>query len=267
MNHHFVNSSSSTLQLISALIVLIPVAIILIKQKGGNKYFLALAAANLMFFVSSSLLNNFISLPEKTASIISTFSNVLQAPLTLIFLLQFTESKKMTKAIQNSLALILGVSTIAIGFESYDTQSTLNLMALGIIPVFIFSSILFIQYVKASVYQQKGTNKAFMLSAFVFAYGSYMILLLLNMISPAKHAGDLHALFGVITIISTTFVSLSIAMFDVNKREEILLVPKIQQSPVSAFAQWDDFSLVSTPEVAKNSVTNISKYYPSYQKN
>jgi hypothetical protein len=44
------------------------------------------------------------------------------------------------------------------------------------------------------------------------------------------------------------------------------LVPKKQQSPVSAFAQWDDFSLVSTPEVAKNSVTNISKYYPSYQK-
>ena len=172
----------------------------------------------------------------------------------------------MTRAIKNSLAIILGVSTIAIGFESYETQSTLNLMALGILPVFIFSSILFIQYVKTSVYQQKGINKAFMLSAFVFAYGSYMMLLLLNMISPSKHAGDLHALFGVITIISTTFVSLSIAMFDVNKKEEIVLVETKQQSPVSAFAQWDDFSLVSTPEVAKNSVTNISKYYTRYRK-
>lgn len=243
MNHPFVNSSNSTLQLISALIVLIPVAIILIKQKGRNRYFLALAAANLMFFVSSSLLNNFISLPEKTASIISTLSNVLQAPLTLIFLLQFTDSKKMTRSIKNSLAIILGVSTIAIGFESYDTQSTLNLMALGIIPVFIFSSMLFIQFVKTSVYQQKGTNKAFMLSAIVFAYGSYMMLLLLNMISPAKHAGDLHSLFGVITIISTTFVSLSIAMFDINKREEIASIVTKQQTQVSALAQWDDFSL------------------------
>lgn len=266
MNESLVNSSNSTLQIISALIVLIPVAIILIKQKAGNKYFLALAAANLMFFVSTSLLNNFISLPEKTTSIISTLSNVLQAPLTLIFLLQFTESKKMARAIRNSLALILGVSTIVVGFGSFDTQSTLNLMALGIVPVFIFSSILFIQYVKTSVYQQKGTNKAFMLSAIVFAYGSYMMLLLLNMISPAKHAGDLHALFGVITIISTTFVSLSIAMFDVNKKEEIATVETKLQTTVSAFAQWDDFSLVSTPEVAKNSVTNISKYYPSYQK-
>ena len=173
----------------------------------------------------------------------------------------------MARAIRNSLALILGVSTIVVGFGSFDTQSTLNLMALGIVPVFIFSSILFIQYVKTSVYQQKGTNKAFMLSAIVFAYGSYMMLLLLNMISPAKHAGDLHALFGVITIISTTFVSLSIVMFDINKREEIIMVAKKQQSQVSALAQWDDFSLVSTPEVAKNSVTNISKYYPSYQKN
>lgn len=242
MNHPIVNSSNSTLQLISALIVLIPVAIILIKQKGRNRYFLALAAANLMFFVSSASLNNFISLPEKTENIISTLSNVLQAPLTLIFLLQFTESKKMVTVIQNILAIILGVSTIAIGLDSYDTQSTLNLMALGIVPVFIFSSILFIQFVKTSVYQQKGTNKAFMLSAIVFAYGSYMMLLLINMISPAKHAGDLHALFGVITIISTTFVSLSIAMFDVNKREEIIMVAKKQQSQVSALAQWDDFS-------------------------
>ena len=266
MNQSLVNSSNSNLQLISALIVLIPVAIIFIKQKGSNRYFLALAAANLMFFVSSALLNNFISLPEKTATIISTLSNVLQAPLTLIFLLQFTESKKITRAIRNILALILGVSTIVIGFNSYDKQTTLNLMTLGIVPVFIFSSILFIQYVKTSVYYQKGTNKAFMLSAIVFANGSYMMLLLLNMVSPAKHASDLHALFGVITIISTTFVSLSIAMFDVNKKEEIVSVETKQQTPVSAFAQWDDFSLVSTPEVAKNSVTNISKYYPSYQK-
>jgi hypothetical protein len=56
-------------------------------------------------------------------------------------------------------------------------------------------------------------------------------------------------------------------MFDVNKIEEIVSVETKQHTPVSGFAQWDDFSLVSTPEIAKNSVTNISKYYPSYQKN
>ena len=60
---------------------------------------------------------------------------------------------------------------------SFNEQTTLNLMTLGTIPVFLFGSVLFIQHVKSSVYHQKGTNKAFILSAIVFAYGSYMLLL------------------------------------------------------------------------------------------
>lgn len=266
MNQTFVNSSNSTLQLISALVVLIPVAIIFIKQKGSNRYFLSLAAANLMFFISTSLLNNYVSLPEKTSTLISTLSNVMQAPLTLIFLLYFTENSKIAKGIRLSLAVVLGISLISVGLSTYNLQSTLNLMALGTVPVFIFSSILFIQFVKSSVYEQKGTNKAFMLSAIVFAYGSYMLLFGLNMMSPAKHGADIQSLFGLITIISTAFVSISIAMFDLNKKEETSTVEAKPQTHNSAFAQWDDFSLASTPEVTKTSVTNISKYYPSYQK-
>lgn len=266
MNQTFVNSSNPTLQLISALVVLIPVAIIFVKQKGSNKYFLSLAAANLLFFVSTSLLNNYVSLPEKTSTLLSTISNVMQAPLTLIFLLYFTKNSKIVKGIRVSLAFVLGISVISIGLSSYNLQSTLNLMSLGTVPVFIFSSILFVQFVKSSIYEQKETNKAFMLSAVVFAYGSYMLLLGLNMISPAKHGADIQSLFGLITIISTAFVSISIAMFDLNKKEETVFVAAKSTTRNSAFAQWDDFSLENTSEETKTSVTNISKYYPSYQK-
>ena len=261
------NQSNSTLQLTSALIVLLPVAIIFIKQKGSNRYFLSLAAANMMFFISTSLLNNYVALPEKTSVWISMLANVLQAPLTLIFLLYFTENNKITKGIKVSLASILGISVVAMGLSSFNEQATLNLMTLGTIPVFLFGSVLFIQYVKSSVYQQKGTNKAFILSAIVFAYGSYMLLLTLNLISPEKHASDIRSLFGLITIISTAFASISIAMFDLNKVETEVSKEAVPQRKNAAIAQWDDFSLANTPELSKTSVTNISKYYPSYQNN
>jgi hypothetical protein len=93
-----------------------------------------------------------------------------------------------------------------------------------------------------------------------------MLLFGLNMMSPAKHGADIQSLFGLITIISTAFVSISIAMFDLNKKEETITVEAKPQTHNSAFAQWEDFSLTSTPEVTKTSVTNISKYYPNYQK-
>ena len=259
------NQSNSTLQLISALIVLLPVAIIFVKQKGSNRYFLSLAAANMMFFISTSLLNKYVALPEKTSEWISMLANVLQAPLTLIFLVYFTENIKITKGIKISLAAILGISVAAIGLSSFNEQTTLNLMALGTIPVFLFGSILFIQQVKSSVYHQRGTNKAFILSAIVFAYGSYMILLTLNLISPEKHSADIRSLFGLITIISTAFASISIAMFDLNKVESEVSIEAMPQRNNVANSQWDDLSLANTPDLSKTSVTNISKYYPGYQ--
>lgn len=260
------NQSNSTLQLISALIVLIPVAIIFVKQKGNNKYFLSLAAANVMFFISTFLLNKFVALPATASNLISTFANVLQAPLTLMFLLYFTDNKKMEKAIRYSLIAVLGISAIAISFSTLNAELTFNLMALGIAPVFIIGSVLFIQHVKTSVYENKGSNSAFMLSSIVFAYGSYLLLLTLHFISPEKHATDLRSLFGLITIISTAFVSISILLMDMKAAAEETPAVEAKKENV-AFAQWENFNLASTPEIAKNSVTNISKYYPSYSKN
>lgn len=260
------NQSNSTLQLISALIVLVPVAIIFIKQKGNNKYFLSLAAANVMFFISTFLLNKFVALPATASNLISTCANVLQAPLTLMFLLYFTENKQIVKAIRYSLVAVLGISVAAMAVSTINTELTLNLMTLGVAPVFIIGSVLFIQHVKTSVYENKGSNNAFMLSSIVFAYGSYMLLLTLHFIAPEKHATDLRSLFGLITIISTAFTTISIVLMDMKAAAEEAHVVEDKKQNV-AFAQWENFNLASTPEIAKNSVTNISKYYPGYNKN
>jgi len=219
-----------------------------------------------MFFISTFLLNKFVALPASVSNVISAVANVLQAPLTLAFLFYFTENKLLTNIIRMSLVAVLGISIVAISFANINMQLTLDLMALGVAPVFIIGSILFIQHVKISVYENKGSNNAFMLSSIVFGYGSYMLLLTLHFLSPAKHATDLRSLFGLITIISTAFTSISIALMDMkSETEETPAVEEKKQNV--AYAQWENFNLASTPEVAKNSVTNISKYYPSYSKN
>ena len=265
MNQILLSSPNSMLQTFNAILVLIPVAIILIKQKGRNRYFLSFAAANLMFFISTLLLDKYIQLPEKTSMLISTISNVLQAPFTLIFLLYFSESRNMSRAIHISLAIILAVSASVVGFSSYSLQLLLNLIALGSLPVFIFSSIFFIQFVQLSVHEKKGTNKAFMLSTIVFTSGTFMLLILLNMIYPEKHATDIQSLFGLITIISTAFVSISISIFDLNKKEKNTVVVKRSNPRNAGFAQWEDFNFLNSPDISKTTVSNMNKYYNSYQ--
>ena len=222
--------------------MLVPVAIIFIKQKGGNTYFQSLAAANILFFISACIMNKYVSLPDGMVTFINGLSSIMNAPLILAFLLYFTEKTKSKRAIRNSLAIILGIIIISLCASSYSSQLALNLMLLGTLPVFIFSSILFIQYTISGVYEKKNGDKAFLLSTIVFAYGSYLVILILNIISPEKHSNDLQSLFGLITIISSCFISIGIAMLDQRKKE----IVESQESKVkkldAGFAQWDNFN-------------------------
>ena len=242
MNQLFINTGGPVWQLISMLIMLVPVAIILIKQKGRNTYFQSLAAANLLFFISACIMNNYIALPTGMVTFINGLSIIMNAPLTLAFLLYFTEKTKNKKAIRNSLALVLGIIIVSLCAINYSSKLTLNLMLLGTLPVFIFSSVLFVQYTINGVYEKKDGNKAFLLGTIVFAYGSYLLLLILNMVSPEKHATDLQSLFGLITIISSGFISLGIAMLD-QRKKEINETPENKPKKLDAgLTQWDNFN-------------------------
>jgi hypothetical protein len=242
MNQLFINTGGPIWQLLSMMIMLVPVAIILIKQKGGNSYFQSLAAANLLFFISACIMNKYVALPVGMVTLINGLSIIMNAPLTLAFLLYFIEQTKNKKAIRNSLAIVLGIVVLSLCFSNYSSKLALNLMLIGSVPVFIFSSILFIQYTISGVYEKKDGDKAFLLGTIVFAYGSYLLLLALNMISPEKHVADLQSLFGLITIISSGFISLGIAMLD-QRKKEINITPESKPKKLDAgFAQWDNFN-------------------------
>jgi hypothetical protein len=242
MNQLFINTGGPIWQLLSMMIMLVPVAIILIKQKGGNSYFQSLAAANLLFFISACIMNKYVALPVGMVTFINGLSIIMNAPLTLAFLLYFSEQTKNKKAIRNSLAIVLGIVVVSLCFSNYSSKLALNLMLIGSVPVFIFSSILFIQYTSSGVYEKKDGAKAFLLGTIVFAYGSYLLLLILNIVSPEKHATDLQSLFGLITILSSGFISLGIAMLD-QRKKEINITPESKSKKLDAgFAQWDNFN-------------------------
>lgn len=242
MNQLFINTGGPVWQLISMLTMLIPVAIILIKQKGGNTYFQSLAAANLLFFISACIMNKYVVLPVGMVTFINGLSIIMNAPLTLAFLLYFTEKTKNKKAIRNSLAIVLGIVVVSLCFLNYSSKLALNLMLLGSLPVFIFSSVLFIQYTIRGVYEKKDGNKAFLLGTIVFAYGSYLLLLILNLASPEKHATDLQSLFGLITIISSGFISAGIAMLDQRKKQVNITTESKPKKIDAGFAQWENFN-------------------------
>jgi hypothetical protein len=233
-------------------------------QKTSNKSFIAIASAYLFIFITSSLINKFSSAAENPVAILNVLTSLIQAPLMLVLLGHLAGKSMINNLIKGCLAFLLAFSAASLALRGTGDNNLYMIMMVGSIPVFTFSSILFIDQVKEMIYEKKGANNAILLSGIVFAFGSYFILLLLNRIDPQAHAGDFRIMLGLITLISGLVMAASLVYSKVDAKELVIVSDR---TPVQVgFDQWENFSLASTPDVIKKGVTDISKYYSGLQK-
>ncbi|MCE2849475.1 MAG: hypothetical protein ACK5GP_03955 [bacterium] len=233
-------------------------------QKTSNNSFIAIASAYLFIFITSSLINKFSSAAENPVAILNVLTSLIQAPLMLVLLGHLAGKSLINSLIKGCLAFLLAFSATSLALRGMGENNLYMIMMVGSIPVFTFSSILFIDQVKEMIYEKKGANNAILLSGIVFAFGSYFILLLLNRIDPQAHAGDFRIMLGLITLISGLVMAASLVYTKVDSKE--LEIASDRTPAQVGFDQWENFSLASTPDVIKKGVTDISKYYSGLQK-
>ena len=233
-------------------------------QKSTNNSFIAITSAYLFIFITSSLINKFSTSAENPVAILNVLTSLIQAPLMLVLLGHLAGKSMINTLIKGCLAFLLAFSAASLALRGMGENNLFMIMLVGSIPVFAFASMLFVDHVKQMVYEKKGSNKTIMLSSIVFAFGAYIILLLLNRIDPKAHADDFRIMLGLITLVSGLVMAASLAF---TKSESKELIAASGRTPVQVgFDQWENFSLSSTPDVIKKGVTDISKYYSELQK-
>ena len=233
-------------------------------QKTTNNSFIAISSAHLFIFISSSLINKFSSAAENPVAILNVLTSLIQAPLMLFLLGDLAGKSMVNNLIKGCLAFLLAFSAASLALRGMGDSNLFMIMLVGSIPVFFFVSVLFIDHVNQMIFEKKGANKTIMLSSIVFAFGAYIILLVLNRIDPKAHAHDFRILLGLITLVSGLVMAASLAFAKLETKE---LVTAFDRTPVQVgFDQWKNFSLSNTPDVIKKGVTDISKYYSGLQK-
>ena len=219
---------------------------------------IALNAVYLIPFITASLVQKFSNLSGNALLVLNTLTTLVQAPLMLVILVNFTDRRGFNKLIGLTLTLLAAYSSAAIAMYGVSEATLLKVMLTGAVPVFLFASKLFIHFVKLSVYENRDSTKAFMLSGIVFAFGSYIVLLSMHLIEPLKHAHDIRLLLGLVTLISTLVISIGLAL---SKIDVVVTVPQSYPANNAGMQQWENFTLTNTPDVLKKGVTDISKYY------
>jgi len=205
-----------------------------------------LSSVYLLPLLSTFLVKTVRLLPESVGAVMNTMSIVIQAPLMLIVLVYLNENNKINKLIGLSLTLLLAFTSLAIAINGVTESNLLFILLGGSIPVFIFSSKLFISFVKHSILEQKETSKAILMSAIVFAFGSFIALIIMNMAEPQKHANDMFAFLGLVSAISTVLITFTVAL----SKKEIKEAPVKQFLPSyqSAKNAWKGIQLANVSE-------------------
>jgi hypothetical protein len=219
---------------------------------------IALNAVYLIPFITASLVQKFSNLSGSALMLLNTVTTLVQAPLMLVILVSFTDRRGFNKLIGLTFTLLAAFSSAAIAMNGVSEITLLKVMLTGAVPVFLFASKLFIHFVKLSVYENRDSTKALMLSGIVFAFGSYIVLLSMHLIEPLKHAHDIRLLLGLVTLISTLVISIGLAL---SKIDVVVTVPQRYPAHNVGLQQWENFTLTNTPDVLKKGVTDISKYY------
>ena len=227
--------------------------------------FIILAVVYLLPVIATLLVQRFAAFPSEMASAMNTFASVIQAPLMLIILIQLADDKRINRMMGVTLAGILTANSLTLALGGINEMNLLKIMLVGSAPVFVFSSLLFIHYLKISLYENKNYHKTIVLAGIVFAFGSYVMMLTMHLMDPMRHADDLRFVLGLISLLSTAVIAGGLA-YSNNEKRKTTTAENNMNVLQAGFAQWENFTLSNTPEESKKGVTDISKYYSGLQK-
>lgn len=143
---------------------------------------------------------------------LNTLSILIQAPMMLVILVGFTENKVINLLIGFSLILLLAFSSIGLAIWGINQTSLNSIYLVGSLSILIFATSIFVEFLKNGFEDKKQLHIAVILTSIVFAFGSYSVLLSMNMINPSKHSNDIWELIEVVTLIASLVIGTTIAI-------------------------------------------------------
>jgi hypothetical protein len=186
--------------------MLLPVMVVLVRRKFGPG-FIALAIYFLSTFLYNLLLVVFPDFPKDIRRSIGISSNVLDAPLMLLFLLQFTADERMKKLIKICFFAFLFFEFGIILFYGFTVKSITIFSGPGLLLILCFSFFFFTHYVRITITQRLDIAKTMMISGILFAYGIYFMVYLFYYIMETPNKVDSLIIYFLASIVASLLLS------------------------------------------------------------
>ena len=194
------------LGLFALLSMLMPVTLILLKKKL-NAGFVALSVYFIMVFIYNLAYLFFPKLPIQAMRVMAVVTNMLDAPLMLLFLMHFTLSETIRKRIRISIVLFALFEIAIVILYGYAKKSITIFSGPGLLLVLYFALRLFSRKVRVSTTQKVDVAKIMMISGILFAYGIYFMLYLFFYVLNTPNKEDALLIYYLASIIAAILLS------------------------------------------------------------
>jgi hypothetical protein len=222
---------------------------------------IALVSLYSFVFITLVLVQKFSHPTASGTTILNTMLSLAQSPLMLIVLMQFSRERATNLFIGSLVIVLLAFYSGAIAAKGIGESNLLKIMLVSALPVAAVATAMLAGELKENFENNKPSVNTFMLASILLGFGSYAAILSLHHLEPTRHATDIRIILGLITLISTSVLAISMAFTKIEVVKEIEGVEVYDTPAHAGFAQWENFTLTNTPDMIKKGVTDISKYY------
>lgn len=201
---------------ISTIILFAPVTLIVVYGMYKHRSFLALA----IYFFVTGIYNltqlNILPTPDNFNYYFGIVTNLLDAPLMLIFLCSFCTSAAMVNKIRYTIYGFVAFEIVMIAMWGMNLKMVTAILGPGIVIILLPTFIFFFRQIKLVLTFQKGMSKTLMISSVLLAYMLYGLVYFFYYVLDTPDKGDTILMYYIACLFST--IIMCAGLYSENKR-------------------------------------------------
>ena len=186
--------------------MLLPVVVMLAK-KQFTPGVIALSIYFLSTFIYNLLLIVFPDFPKEIRRNIGISNNILDTPLMLLFLSQFTFNPGIKKLMRNALVAFMIFELCIIVVYGFSVKAISIFSGPGLLLILSFSFYFFTRHIRLAITQRVDIPKTMMISGILFAYAVYFMVYLFYYILETPHKTDALIIYFLASIVASILLS------------------------------------------------------------
>lgn len=201
---------SSLLERTAIFTLSVPIILLIATRLAWYRTFIALFIYYVIGFTYALMPAGYISINISVIKAYGIFSNLVDAPLTLLFLTYMSRTSAFKKGLYSLIGIFIVYEAAILWIFGYNIEASTIIAIPGLVLTLGVSLIFAIHQVKITVVYQKAAGKALFASALFFGYVGYTYVFYVFYFTKDIYKDDARLVFYVITILSCIAVSIGL---------------------------------------------------------